>query len=196
MGTQVITAHTASRRIYELLMMPLATIATANATFAGQNFGAKRPDRIKAAMKQVMLLELAWSVLSVLLAWTMGIPLLRLLVGEASDMVIDNAILNLRVCTVFFFPLGALLVLRNAMQPMGYKIAPVISSTIELAVKVLFCMELVPRFGYWGVVVTEPIIWVLCAVFLGIVYLISGHRGKPVKEKERIKRVKMKEAKT
>ena len=39
LGKEIITAHTASRRIYEMLMMPLSTIATANSTFVGQNFG-------------------------------------------------------------------------------------------------------------------------------------------------------------
>lgn len=188
LGTQVITAHTASRRVYEMLMMPLATLATANATFVGQNFGAKRIDRINGAMKQVMLLELAWSVFSVLLVWIAGIPLLCLLVRKTDDMVIANAILNLRVCTVFFFPLGALFVLRNAMQPMGYKVAPVISSTIELVVKVLFCLWLIPRFGYMGVVATEPVIWLLCAVFLGMVYLLSQHKRKSVETAEKIER--------
>ncbi len=47
LGKEIITAHTASRRIYEMLMMPLSTIATANSTFVGQNFGAKQFERIK-----------------------------------------------------------------------------------------------------------------------------------------------------
>ncbi|MCD8048437.1 MAG: hypothetical protein LUG52_02335 [Clostridia bacterium] len=48
------------------------------------------------------------------------------------------------------------------MQPMGHKIAPVISSGMELIIKVIFSIYIVPRLGYWGVVITEPIIWLIC----------------------------------
>ncbi len=177
LGTPVITAHTASRRIYEMLMMPLSTMATANATFVGQNFGAGRYDRIQRSLKQVMMLELLWSLAAVLLAYTTGAFFVRLLIGETDASVVANAVLNLRVCTIFFFPLGALLVLRNAVQPMGYKISPVISSAIELVMKILFCVIWIPKMGYWGVVITEPIIWVMCAVFLWTVYLCSRKRA-------------------
>lgn len=171
LGIQIVAAHTASRRIYELLVMPLGTIASANATFTGQNFGAKQYDRIKKAMRQVMGLELLWSVFSVAAAYMAGTHLIRLLMGETDAAVMKNALLNLKVCTLFFFPLGALLVLRSAVQSMGCKISPVVSSTIELAVKVLFCIFLIPKMGYMGVVITEPIIWVVCAVFMGVIYL-------------------------
>lgn len=170
LGTQIITAHTASRRIYEMLMMPMSTVATANATFTGQNFGAGQYERIQRTMKQVMGIEFLWSVVSVLAAYAAGRFLIGLLVGGTDAVVVENAFLNLKVCTVFFFPLGALFVLRNAIQPMGYKISPVISSAIELVIKILFCITVIPRMGYMGVVITEPVIWVICAVFLGTVY--------------------------
>ena len=48
LGTALITAHTASRKIYDFLMMPLSTIATATATFTSQNFGAGKMDRIQS----------------------------------------------------------------------------------------------------------------------------------------------------
>lgn len=180
LGTQYITAYTASRKICGILQMPLAMLSNANATFAGQNFGAKQYGRIRQAMKQVMGIACAWAVISAFLGHAAGGFLIRLLIGETDALVMDSAVLNLRVVTWFYIPLAILLVLRNAMQSMGYKISPVISSGIELAVKVLFCIMLIPRMGFYGVVITEPIIWVLCAVFLGAVYLSSQHgrRGK------------------
>lgn len=180
LGKGIITAHTASRRIYEMLMMPLSTIATANATFVGQNFGAKQFERIKEAMKQVLWGELIWSMLSILIAFVFGNRLIQILIGTSNQDIISNAAFNLKVCTIFFFPLGYLLVLRNAMQAMGYKIAPVLSSSMELGVKVLSCIFVIPIMKYTGVVLTEPIIWVLCAVFLGIVYRQTKYKKMKV----------------
>ena len=180
LGKEIITAHTASRRIYEMLMMPLSTIATANSTFVGQNFGAKQFERIKEAMKQVLWGEFIWSMISIFIAFAFGSTLIRILIGTNNQNIIGNAAFNLKVCTIFFFPLGSLFVLRNAMQAMGYKIAPVLSSSIELGVKVLSCVFVIPVMKYTGVVLTEPIIWVLCVVFLGIVYRKTKYKKMKV----------------
>ncbi len=178
LDSAIITANTASRKVYELWMMPLATMSTANATFAGQNYGAKKLDRIYLAMRQVIGMELIWSAVSVIIALLTGRILVQILIGTSDPFIIDNAVLNLRICTLFFFPLGALLVLRNTMQPMGYKISPVISSGIELGLKVLFAYAVVPKIGYLGVVITEPIIWVVCAVYLACVFWIGQRKQR------------------
>lgn len=180
LGTDIIGAHTASRRIYEMLMMPLSTLATANATFVSQNFGASQTERIQTAMKKVMGLELLWSLLSVAVAFTGGRFLIVLLTGTSNEELIGNALLNLRLSTAFFFPLGILFVLRTAMQSMGRKIVPVLSSSIELLLKVLSCLILIPAMGYLGVAITEPIIWVICAFFLCVTYFAKGKKEKNI----------------
>lgn len=179
LGTQIITAHTASRRIYEMLMMPLSTVATANSTFVSQNYGANKPERIRLAMQKVIWLELAWSLVSLFMALVMGKPLIVLLTGTENQVIIDNALLNLRFSTAFFFPLGVLFVLRTTMQSIGYKIVPVVSSSIELLMKIAACAWLIPVFGYLGVAVTEPAIWVVCAVFL-----LTFYRKSKIVEKK------------
>lgn len=171
LGTQIITAHTASRRIYELLMMPLSMMASAASIFTGQNFGAKKYQRIRTAIRQVMEVEVVYVVIAICLAYTLGGPLVYLLIGTEDLVIMDNATLYLRVCTLFFFPLSVLLLIRNAIQPMGCKISPVLSSAIELLMKIFFCFMVIPRVGYLGVVFTEPVIWTICAAFLGVIYL-------------------------
>lgn len=178
LGKNIITAHTASRRIFEFLMMPMQAIATACSTFVGQNFGARQFKRIRKAMGEVLWLELVWSILSAAAAFTCGALLIRILTGTDNEEIVLNAVYNLKTCTIFFFPLGILFVLRNSMQAMGYKTAPVLSSSIELACKVLSCLFVIPVMKYTGVVFTEPVIWVVCAAFLGIIYIRAALSGK------------------
>lgn len=173
LGKEILTAHTASRRMFEFLMMPLQAAATACSTFVGQNFGAKQFHRIRQAVKQVLGLELAWSLFSVTVAFLCGDRMIQILIDTDNVNIIWNAHLNLRVCTLFFFPLGVLFVLRENMQAMGHRIAPVCSSGIELVVKVLSCIFVIPVLKYTGVVLTEPVIWLMCAVYMGIIYTIS-----------------------
>ncbi|MBR3106643.1 MAG: hypothetical protein IKH30_05575 [Clostridia bacterium] len=50
-----------------------------------------------------------------------------------------------------------LLALRVSMQSMGEKAAPIISSTIELALKGLAALWLIPAYGFIGTSITEPV---------------------------------------
>ena len=176
LSTDIITAHTTSRRVYEMLMIPMSTVSSATSTFVGQNYGAKKYDRIVEANRKMLLAELLWSVFSVAVCWTLGEPLIRLLTGTDNAEIVSNAMLNLRLSTAFFFPLGALFILRYSMQAMGHKVLPVLSSTIELVVKIISAAVLVPSVGYLGVAVTEPVIWCICAAFLAVFYVTVGHQ--------------------
>ena len=176
LDTDIITAHTASRRVYEMLMIPMSTVSSATSTFVGQNYGAKRYRRIREANRKMLLVELIWSVFSILVCWTLGRPLVILLTATENEEIIANALLNLRLSTACFFPLGALFILRYSMQAMGHKVLPVLSSTIELVVKIISAAVLVPAIGYLGVAVTEPVIWCMCALFLAVFYVTIGHQ--------------------
>ncbi|MFQ8901452.1 MAG: hypothetical protein ACLR7D_05715 [Lachnospira eligens] len=71
-------------------------------------------------------------------------------------------------------------IIRNSLQGIGDRLTPIISSGIELAGKVVITFTLVPFMGYWGVIVSEPIVWVLMVIPL-IVQLIKNPafaRGK------------------
>lgn len=176
LGTSIITAHTASRRIYEMLMMPISTLATANSTFASQNYGARRTDRIHDAMRKVILLELAWSLFSLAFSAVAGRFMIVLLTGTENEEIIYNALLSLRLSTSFFFPLGILIILRTMMQSMNHKVVPVLSSSIELGLKIFSALFVIPLVGYPGAAATEPVTWVVCALFLGSVYFVGKKR--------------------
>ena len=90
------------------------------------------------------------------------------------DQIAANMKVQQTICMgAPFYVLGPLFVLRCAMQGMGRKIVPVMSSTIELVGKVLAVMILTPRLGYLGVTITEPIIWFCCTLMLSIMYLTT-----------------------
>jgi len=137
LGETIISAHTASRRIIGIMMQPLATISTASSTFVGQNRGARKPERIRTALRQVTVMELAWSLFGCALIFAFGGALVRLTTGTSDTEVIRNAVMILRWHLSFFPALGCLLVLRTAMQAMGQKTAPILSSCIELGMKLL-----------------------------------------------------------
>ena len=166
MGVTIIAAQTTGRRIMFFLMMPMSSLATALTTFVSQNFGAGNKSRIKSAVKYANIINTIWSIISVVFVYTLSIPLIRFISGSYDKELIANAKLYIAVAAPFFWALGILFDLRNALQGMDRKIEPLISSCIELICKIAFVLFVIPRVAYTGVVLTEPIIWVVMVLQL------------------------------
>lgn len=170
LGEIIISAHTAARRIIGMMMQPLATIATASSTFIGQNWGAKKKERIHAAIRKVLFLEIIWSLLGCAVIWALGRFIVQFTIGTDNSDIISNAVMSLRWHLSFFPVLGCLLVLRTAMQAMGKKSIPIISSCIELGMKLLSAAFVIPNLGFFGTCITEPITWSLMLLLLVTAY--------------------------
>jgi len=173
LGKTIVTAHTAARRTLEMFMQPLATLAAAIATFVSQNYGAGNRRRIEKGIKLTCWVSLGWALFSFLFLRLFAKYIVIALTNTAKDEVIHNAVMNIGININFFFFLGILLVLRSAMQGFGQKIAPLIASAIELAMKVVAVYYIVPRYGYIGASYTEPSTWLFCMAFLVIVILFE-----------------------
>ena len=166
MGVTIIAAQTTGRRIMFFLMMPMSSLATALTTFVSQNFGAGNKSRIKSAVKYANIINTIWSIISVVFVYTLSIWLIRFISGSDDKELIANAKLYIAMAAPFFWALGILFNLRNALQGMDRKIEPLISSCIELICKIAFVLFVIPHVGYMGVVLTEPIIWVVMVLQL------------------------------
>ncbi len=94
--------------------------------------------------------------------------MVKVLSGSNELIVIENGAKYLMINAPFFCVLGVLLNLRNALQGIGKKVVPLISSIIELIGKVLFVIFLIPTLKYFGVIICEPVIW--CFMCIQLVY--------------------------
>lgn len=171
-GEYIITAHTAARRLIDILMMPLGTLSAAASTFVGQNWGAGRLSRVKEGLRKTLILEVCWGVIAAVLAYGFGEGVIRLMTGTMDVRVLENAVMNLRINFLFYPELGVLVCLRTSMQAMGQKIAPLFSSSLELAVKVVFSLWVIPVYGYVSASLTEPLTWLMCMLLLGGIFLV------------------------
>lgn len=169
-GESIIASYTSARRMIDLLMRPMFTLANANCIFAGQNWGAGKTDRINQGLKHVLIIETVWSACCFALVYLLGAELIMFTTGTTDLMIIQNAVLSLKIHVVGYPVLGVLICLRMVMQAKGKKIAPLVSSGIELAMKIFSAAYMIPKLGYLGTCMTEPITWVLMMTYLIIMY--------------------------
>lgn len=159
LGEVTIAAHTTARKVVEMFMQPLVSIAIADTTFVSQNLGAKKYKRIREGLKHSVFISFIWVVLVILVSYTCIDVLLGFLVNAKQVRVIEIAIFYCRVTSVFYFVLSILFIYRNALQGMGNGRIPIVSSSIEMVVKVAATFLLIPSTGYTGICLAEPIAW-------------------------------------
>lgn len=179
LGTDIIVAHTAARKISELFMLIFSVFGTTMATFCGQNLGAGEIRRIKEGIKKSVLYSWIWCLGVIVVTWLAAPDLIYLVTGSSNPVVIKNAVAYLRFDTLFYFVTALICVIRNAMQGIGDHITPLVSSSLELVGKVVFALIFVPLLGYRGVILAEPVSWFIMVVPL----LIQICRTPILKEK-------------
>ena len=171
-GTVTITAHSAARKIDDIFMLPLGTMAMSASTFASQNFGAGKIDRVKKGIRYGILMASAWSVFSVVVAVMFSRPLIHFLTGTSDKMVLETSAHYIAWNISFFVVLGVLLILRSSLQGVGRKLVPVTGSIVEFVLKIVAVLILAPWLGYFGICILEPIIWMVCAGIVVMDYRI------------------------
>ena len=171
LGPVIISAQTSARRIFSFSTLPFAAIAAAMTTFTSQNLGAEKPHRIAKGFRQASLVAIGWALFAFVFLFFVSPWLNQLISGSSEPALLDNAALYNRIGSAFYIPLALLLILRNSLQGLGQKSAPLLSSFIELAGKVLFVIFIIPHTGYLGVILCEPILWVLMAIQLSYSFL-------------------------
>lgn len=176
-GHLVIAGHVTARKLNSFLMMPNATLAVTMATFVSQNRGAGQKQRIKDGVKTAIRLGVCWAVIATGLVFLFGQNAVRLISGSSEPVVIDNAVLYLKINAPFYAALAGLSVLRNSMQGLGRKIVPLFSSIIELIGKIVFVVFLIPRSGYLGVIICEPVIWCIMCMQLALCFNVDKAEG-------------------
>ena len=170
-GTDTIAAHTAARKISGILMLPYSALGSACATYCSQNLGAEKPERVFPGIKSAVMISWVWSAFAVLVAYFGSEFIVGLIASTENTFIVETASKYLRVNTPFYFVLGVLIVMRSSLQGLGRKTIPVASSVIECLGKAAVAFILAPVMGYFGVMISEPAVWILMTILLILGYV-------------------------
>lgn len=164
LGTTVIVAHTAARKVFELVSLPNSVLGSAMATYCGQNYGARRFDRIRQGIRASLIIAAVWAVVVFLICHTIEGKLIQFVASTTNPDVIYWGSTYLKVDMSFIVICGVIVILRNSMQGFGDRVIPVFSSCIELAGKIIFAFVFAPMFAYWGIIWAEPLVWIAMVI--------------------------------
>ena len=175
LGAMTVAAVTAAQRVRGLNMMPLFALSRAMTTYTAQNYGANKMDRVYKGLFQACLISLGLGVFMATLNQFTGAPIVSLFLRDSPEAVaLATRYILITGYTVFI--LGIMLVFRSVLQGLGMKRAPILCSVMETVMSVLAAFVLVPRLGFIGVCLVNPLSWLASGIPLYIAFGIYRKR--------------------
>jgi Na+-driven multidrug efflux pump len=169
LGALTIAAVSAAQRVRGLNMLPLFTVSRAVATYTAQNYGAKRMDRVYQGIFQACLISLGLGVFMAVLNQFTGGPIVSLFLKDSPEAVaLARQYVLFTGYTVFI--LGIMLVFRSTLQGLGKKSAPILCGVMETVMSILAAFVLIPRFGFIGVCLVNPLSWLASGIPLYVAF--------------------------
>ncbi len=170
LGTIAVAAVTAAGKLSMLFCIVFDALASAMATFAGQNVGAKKIDRIHKGLKSVSIVGCIYCVIAFAVILFFGKDMVALFVDADDPAVIaevlDKAQQFLIVNSAIYIPLLFVNIVRFTIQGVGFTTVAMTAGLMELIGRAFVAIVLVPFFGFDAAVWANPVAWLLADAFL------------------------------
>lgn len=184
LGTTIIASVSAAAKVQNLVVSPMDAFGVSMATFAGQNYGAGKIDRVRRGVRQVFWMLTAYSLLALGIVYFSGSTIALLFVDASETEILACTQHFLIMNGLFYIPLGVIYVLRNTLQGVGFSKIAMLSGLFELVARSVMGLFVVPKFGYDAVCLAHPSAWVMADLILIVLYSILMKRldGQPARK--------------
>ena len=170
LGASAMAAVTAGGKVYMLCACPYDAIGSTAATYAGQNLGAGKPERIHEGVRACTVLGVVYAAVIFLSMyfWGSQLCLMFLDTKDAAAVAEIGALSRQFLLTnlVFFVPLLFVNLLRFTIQGLGFSEFAVFAGVFEMVARGVFGLCLVPWLGFPAVCFASPAAWVMADLFL------------------------------
>lgn len=170
LGQDAIIAKVAARKLLSFCTLPSINISNACATFTAQNFGAKKLSRIPKGLLNANLFSIGSNVVTFVLMFLFGQPLLQLITNTESPQVLEYGVLMLRLVASCTFLQAMVTSFRMAVQSMKHKVIPMVGTGIELLTRFFCAFILTPSLGFLGICFAEPLSWLVSGAVMVACY--------------------------
>ena len=160
-GATVMAAFAAAVKIDTFAYLPVQDFGNAYSTFAAQNFGAKRTDRIREGTRRAFLLSAGFGAALSIAVCALAAPLMRLFVDPGETAVVAAGVRYLRIEGTLYAGIGCLFLFYGYFRAVQRPGVSVVLTAISLGTRVLLAYLLSALWGEVGIWLSIPIGWVL-----------------------------------
>lgn len=166
LGSLAVAAVSTGSKVSMFFCCPFDALGGTMATFAGQNVGAKKFDRVNTGLKTASLIGACYSVIAFLVLYLTGDKIALLFMDAGNVEIIEQVHQFLIINSAFYFPLTLVNVVRFTIQGMGFSVFAILAGVCEMIARTAVGFFLVPLFGFLPVCFASPAAWVAADLFL------------------------------
>lgn len=173
-GTDTVAAWTAFSKVDGLFWMTIGAFGVSITTFSGQNFGARKYDRMRQSVKVCLGMAFAATMALSGVLLLFGEQFYRLFATDEQVVALGMEILH------FLMPCWSLYlcieILSGAVRGAGDALIPTLFTLFGVCLlRVVWLLGVAPQIGeLWAVMASYPITWALTSV-LFVVYYLRGN---------------------
>lgn len=179
-GSVVVAAFTATSRIEQLVQQPYNSLGMAMSTYAGQNIGAGRKDRVKQGYFKGMLIMIIFSLIMMPVMRFGGESIMKMFVDDPE--VIALGARGLTITSLYYALLGTIYVTRGLLNGVGDAAFALINGITEVIGRIGFPkpVTMIPSIGVFGIWHATGLTWAITGIVSMIRYF-SGTWDREVK---------------
>ena len=173
-GSDAIAAQKIGLQIESITYMVIGGLNGAIASFTGQNFGAKKFNRIKEGYKEALKIGITYSLVMALIFLFFNRPFIKLFVREEETILIAVTYLQVVAFSQIFSTIE--MVSNGLFTGIGKPKIPATISIIFTILRIPMALLLIKPFGIGGVWISIALSSVLKGIASYILYLIEIKR--------------------
>lgn len=190
LGSTAVAAYSVACKVEQLVTQPFLAMGSTMATYSAQNRGINDLQRIRQGVKVSNRMSAIYSIVIYFVICSLLPYAIRLFITENIETVYGYAEIYIRICGLFFIPLGMIFIYRNTMQGCGFAFWPMMGGVVELLVRCVAAFVATKMLSYEGVCIANAGAWLGAGLFLWICYHYVMRRM--IREKQRFDEVSIK----
>lgn len=175
-GIVFVTGYAAVNKLYALLEIAATSYAQGTLTYTAQNNGNRNTKRIKEGLRASLVIGCLTAVIMSCIMLFAGNPILGLFITKAELDVTAAIKIGYQFLQIlaFGFPLlYVLYIVRACIQGLGDSFFPMLSSFIQVIMRVGCALFLTKAIGYSGIFWGELCAWIGADIFLIYILFIK-----------------------
>lgn len=174
LGLAYTSAYSICMRYLNLFMDPACTAGFTMSSFASQNYGAKKYNRINEGLRVCLVIALITYLVFGSVMVFMPETIAGFMLNESERIAI--AVRFLPISGALMFAVDFLFVFRSGVQGMGFPLIPMCSGILEMIMRVVVVVLFIEPFGFEATAYAGAAAWIAALLLNAGAYMVIIRR--------------------
>ena len=177
-GSSILAGYSAAMRLESIATVPFTSLGNASSSYAAQNIGAKKIERIKSGYKAMVILTIIFSLLIFIVFNLLKNQLIAIFIEENSLEAYETANQFFVYITPLFVFIGLKMITDGILKASGNVLPFTVANIVNLSIRVVLSYALAPVLGFSICYMAVPLGWIANFLISGSIYFSGRWKRK------------------